>query len=73
MSRPVDPHATAVTNTLGWADEAAADGRYAEALSWLLTIEAIGDALPAEYRRRRSTWTAAALRGDGAAVHARRR
>jgi len=52
-------HRAAVANTLVWADQAAADGRYRDALEWLATIEAIGDVLPKSYLTKRSAWSAA--------------
>jgi hypothetical protein len=51
-------HRTAVERTLQWADEAAARGDHGDALAWLDTVEAIGDALPAQYRVKRGEWLA---------------
>lgn len=52
-------HEAAVANTLGWADRAAADGDYADALAWLATLDAIGVPLPAEYVAKRPAWVSA--------------
>src|SRR5271165_5459940 len=49
--RPVrcdDRHEAAVANTLRWADDAAARGDHADAVSWVETVLAIGDELPEE-------------------------
>jgi hypothetical protein len=51
-------HRAAVANTLSMADDAAARGDYRAALEWLATVEAIGDALPADYRSKRTAWRA---------------
>jgi hypothetical protein len=56
---PVDVaerHRVAVANTLGWAQEAAQRGHYADALEWLRTVEAIGDQLPPGYQTQRQAW-----------------
>jgi hypothetical protein len=52
-------HEAAIFHTLSWADEAAADHDYADALEWLDLIEAIGDRLPEEHQRKRATWALA--------------
>ena len=49
-------HQVAVQRSLSWADDAARDGDYANALSWLATIEAIDGALPESYEARRRAW-----------------
>jgi hypothetical protein len=49
-------HEQAVARTLEWADEAAERGQHATALEWLQTLEAIGDELSSEYRRKRERW-----------------
>jgi hypothetical protein len=46
-------HRAAVASGLGWADDAAARGDYTEALSWLRTIEAVGDQLTPECQAKR--------------------
>jgi uncharacterized protein HemY len=51
-------HEIAVLNTLRGADAAAERGDYADALSWLETVSAIGDALPEEYEHKRRAWSA---------------
>ena len=53
---PARRHRAAVARSLGWADEAAENGDHADALSWLHTIEAIGDQLTAEYQAKRQLW-----------------
>ena len=55
-------HEAAIRHTLSWADEAAADHDYAGALGWLDLIEAIGDRLPEEHRRKQATWALAQAR-----------
>ena len=64
-SSVADHHHQAVMNTLSWADDAAAAGDYADALSWLHVITAIGDELPSPYPARRAFWQAA-MRTAGA-------
>ena len=49
-------HRAAVANTLREADAAASDGDLRAALSWLETVEAIGDRLPPVYADRRRAW-----------------
>ena len=49
-------HRVAVANTLGWAQEAAERGDYADALEWLRTVEAIGEQLPPGYLTQRRAW-----------------
>jgi hypothetical protein len=51
-----DRHAAAVANTLRWADDAAACGDHADAVSWVETVLAIGDELPEEYAAKRDIW-----------------
>ena len=51
-------HLAAVARTLQWADESAERGDYFDALAWLDTVEAIGDALPEVYEIRRDSWSA---------------
>jgi hypothetical protein len=53
-----DRHGHAVRNTLRWADEAAAEGDVAAGLEWLATVEAVGEALPDEYRAKKAAWSA---------------
>jgi hypothetical protein len=49
-------HRLAVERSLRWAEDAAEQGDYANALSWLATIEAIDGELPAGYEARRTSW-----------------
>ena len=53
-------HEAAVTQTLGWADEAASNRDFAGALEWLAVIEAIGTPLSDEHLGKQVTWTIAA-------------
>ena len=53
-------HEAAVTQTLGWADEAAASRDFAGALEWLAVIEAVGTPLSDEQLGKRATWALAA-------------
>jgi hypothetical protein len=52
-------HRVAVANTLGWAQEAAERGNYADALEWVRTVEAIGEQLPPGYHSQRQAWRSA--------------
>jgi hypothetical protein len=54
-----DRHLAAVARSLGWADQAAARGDYADALSWVGVVEAIGDLIPTEYQTKRQAWLGA--------------
>jgi hypothetical protein len=51
-------HLAAVARTLQWADESAERGDHLDAISWLKTLEAIGDTLPDVYETRRDSWSA---------------
>ena len=64
---PGAKHRAAVANTLGWADDAARQGDYAEALAWLETLVAVGEPLTPEYRAKRAAWQEARNRGRAAA------
>jgi len=64
---PGAKHRAAVANTLGWADDAARQGDYAEALAWLETLVAVGEPLTPEYRAKRAAWHEARNRGRAAA------
>jgi hypothetical protein len=63
MAETGTAHRVAVNNTLRWADESASRGEYDDALAWLHVIEAIGDALPAEYESKRIGWRRARIHG----------
>jgi len=54
-----DRHLAAVARSFGWAEQAAARGDYADALSWVQVVEAIGDLIPIEYQTKRRTWLSA--------------
>lgn len=58
-------HEAAVADTLRQADEAAGNGDYPQALSWLQLIDAIGDALPEGYELKRRAWLAEIAQYDG--------
>lgn len=47
----------ALTQTLGWAQEAADRGSIAEAVDWLHYAELFHGMLPAEWQRQRALWT----------------
>jgi hypothetical protein len=51
-----DRHLAAVARSLGWAQESAARGDYADALGWVQMVEAIGDLIPEEYEIKRRAW-----------------
>lgn len=57
--RAHDRRLVAVARSLGWAEEAAARGDYADALSWVGVVEAIGDLIPIKYRTKRQAWLTA--------------
>jgi hypothetical protein len=60
----VEPrHENAVANSLSWADQAATDGDYAEALAWLQMLEAINIPLPEPYSTKRAVWMYAGAAG----------
>jgi hypothetical protein len=54
-----DRHLAAVARSFGWAEEAAARGDYADALSWVGVVEAIGDLIPIAYQTKRRAWLSA--------------
>jgi hypothetical protein len=54
-----DRHLAAVARSFSWAEEAAARGEYADALSWVAVVEAIGDLIPVEYQTKRRAWLSA--------------
>jgi hypothetical protein len=60
-----DRRLVAVARTFGCAEEAAARGDYADALSWVGAVEAIGDLIPIAYQPERQAWhTALAVTGE---------
>lgn len=65
-----DRHRQAVSNSLSWADQSAAEGDYALAIAWLDIITATGDTLPDPYPARRAGWQGA-LRAAGTPDDAR--
>jgi hypothetical protein len=54
-----DRYTMAVRRTLGWAQESADRGDYADALGWIGVLAAIGEQLPAAYETKRRAWAAA--------------
>lgn len=42
--------------SLGWAQESAERGDYADALGWVYAVEATGEQLPAGYQIKRQAW-----------------
>jgi hypothetical protein len=56
---PVDRderHAAAVRMSLGWAQESADRGDFAEALGWIGVLDAIGERIPPSYEAKRRSW-----------------
>lgn len=51
-----DRHLRAVRGSLGWAQESADRGNYADALGWISVLEAIGERIPARYQTKRRAW-----------------
>jgi hypothetical protein len=51
-----DRHTMAVRGSLGYAQDSADRGDYADALGWIGVLEAIGEQLPAVYQTRRQAW-----------------
>jgi hypothetical protein len=49
-------HLAAVRRSLGWAQDSADRGDYADALGWIGVVEAIGDQLPAAIELKRHAW-----------------
>jgi hypothetical protein len=53
---PLERHRAAVRRSLGWAQESADRGDYADALGWIRVLEAIGERLPPGYQAKRQAW-----------------
>jgi hypothetical protein len=53
-------HRAAVARTVSWAEEAAADGDYSTALSWLATVEAVEGRLTPELDSKQRAWARSA-------------
>lgn len=51
-------HELAVRQSLRWAEAAAAEGDFGQALSWLATVEAVEGGLPGDWSQRRDAWRA---------------
>lgn len=49
-------HAAAVRRSLRWADEAAAQADWANALGWIEAVQACGDELSDDFRAKRDRW-----------------
>ena len=58
-------HRAALRRSLSWAEQAAADGDYQVALSWLATIEAVEGSLPTGMDEKRRVWAASAHAAAG--------
>ena len=54
-SRP-ERHERAVANTLGWAQEAAAEEAFSDALEWLHLVELVDGALTPRWERTQASW-----------------
>jgi hypothetical protein len=54
-SRP-ERHERAVANTLCWAQEAAAEEAFSDALEWLHLVELVDGALTPRWERRQASW-----------------
>lgn len=52
-------HLAAVERSLAWADAAAQQGDFAEALAWIRMLEAIGHEITGEEDVKREAWLAA--------------
>jgi hypothetical protein len=55
-------HEPAIEQTLSWAQQAADNGAYEEALDWLDVVDLVDRALPAEWELTRESWRALAAR-----------
>jgi len=55
-ANPLERHRAAVRRSLGWAQESADRGDYADALGWIGVLEAIGEQLPPGYQAKRQAW-----------------
>jgi hypothetical protein len=66
-----DRHRAAVARSFGWAEQAAARGDYADALSWVQVVEAIGDPIPTEYQTKRARGSAPWRRAERATSRVR--
>lgn len=55
-------HELAVRQSLRWAQRAAAEGDYGNALGWLATVEAVDGRLPDGWEERRRSWEVAGER-----------
>jgi hypothetical protein len=53
------PSALSPNHPIGWAQEAADRGDYADALEWVRTVEAIGEQLSPSYQTQRQAWRSA--------------
>jgi hypothetical protein len=51
-----EQHAAAVRMSLGWAQESADRGDYADALGWIGVLDAIGERIPPSYEAKRRSW-----------------
>jgi len=49
-------HAAIIARTLGWADDAASRGDYAQAVHWIETVRGLGHDVPDEYEAKLQMW-----------------
>ena len=55
-ANPPERHRAAVRRSLGWAQESADCGDYADALLSIRALDAIGEQLPPAYEAKRRAW-----------------
>jgi hypothetical protein len=59
-------HQAAIARSLGWAHESAARGDYADALSWMTTLDAVGHTCSSKDQAARESWARAHASRNGA-------
>ncbi len=67
-ARDVARHDAAVRQSLAWAHESAIGGEYADALLWMITLDAVGHTFSPADAAARATWQRASrlfTRGPG--------
>jgi hypothetical protein len=62
---PAERHRDAVRRSLGWAQESADHGDYADALGWISVLEAIGEQFSSAYQAKRQAWGAQLVANRG--------
>jgi hypothetical protein len=55
-ANPLERHRAAVRRSLGWAQESADRGDYANALGWIRVLEAIGEQRSPGDQAKRQAW-----------------